>query len=180
MVGSNGLAWGRGIHTEIRDGRQKLEGDSCAPAGIFPVGAAFGYSRLPGFPLKIAYRWITDRDYFVDDPESHDYNEWITIDVHEPNTPAAKWKSFEIMKRSDALYELGLIVGQNINPTVKSRGSAIFFHEWAGPGSPTTGCTSMALPDLVELLAWLDPGQSPIIIQAPSPAIGKLTFGTTG
>jgi len=46
MLGRSGLAWGRGLHSRqgIGGGRQKREGDGCAPAGIFAITALFGYA----------------------------------------------------------------------------------------------------------------------------------------
>ena len=43
VVGRNGLAWGRGVRTDLPAGEpQKREGDGRAPAGIFKLGPAFG------------------------------------------------------------------------------------------------------------------------------------------
>lgn len=179
MVGSRGLAWGRGINAEVHEGPQKSEGDHRAPAGIFPIGIAFGYLRNPGFSIKVPYKWVTDRDYFVDDSESNDYNKWVTIQPSDINDPKQRWKSFEVMKRPDFLYEIGLVVQQNVNPTVKGRGSAIFFHVWRGPGLPTAGCTSMAREDLKRLIAWLDPEQSPVVVQVPAPNLDLLRASVT-
>jgi L,D-peptidoglycan transpeptidase YkuD (ErfK/YbiS/YcfS/YnhG family) len=175
-VGSKGLGWGKGIHTDISAEPQKHEGDRRAPAGIFHVGPAFGYSPKPGFDMKIPYKPITDRDYFVDDPGSDDYNRWVTINADAPNEPEKKWKSYEVMKRPDDLYKLGLVIQQNVDPTVKGRGSAVFFHIWRRPGSPTVGCTSMAEGDLEHLIGWLDPAKSPIVVEAPSSQLDLLAM----
>ena len=45
-VGRHGMAWGRGLH-DARPGPVKLEGDGRTPAGVFPVGALFGYAEQP-------------------------------------------------------------------------------------------------------------------------------------
>ena len=37
-LGRNGMAWGRGLHLPM-SGVEKVEGDGCAPAGIFAVTA---------------------------------------------------------------------------------------------------------------------------------------------
>jgi D-alanyl-D-alanine dipeptidase len=50
---------------------------------------------------------------------------------------------------------------------VKGQGSCIFFHLWRNEKTPTVGCTAMPEPILVELLAWLDPEKSPLLVQLP-------------
>jgi L,D-peptidoglycan transpeptidase YkuD (ErfK/YbiS/YcfS/YnhG family) len=175
-LGRKGLAWGRGLHQNIDDKPQKLEGDQRAPAGIFGIGPVFGYLRIPPVRVNLPYRPISDRDYFVDDVESDDYNTWVTISNADPNEPTKLWKSFEVMRRPDNLYQLGIVIQQNVNPVVKGRGSAVFFHVWRGPNLPTAGCTSMSLEDLRVLIAWLEPARSPMLIQGPASQIEKLRF----
>jgi L,D-peptidoglycan transpeptidase YkuD (ErfK/YbiS/YcfS/YnhG family) len=167
-VGKNGLGWGLGIYRNPDDAPAKREGDGRAPAGIFRLGPAFGYTPRPPVGCKLVYRPITERDYFVDAPTSEDYNRWVTIPARKPNLPEKLWPSFERMKRPDRLYELGIIVQQNDRPVVKGRGSAIFLHVWRNPSVPTVGCTAMARDDLVALLRWLDPKQEPLLVQAPA------------
>src|SRR5580765_3911620 len=53
VLGKNGLGWGLGIVAlKNAAGRQKIEGDNKAPAGIFKLGPAFGYAPQPDA------RWI--------------------------------------------------------------------------------------------------------------------------
>lgn len=173
MVGRNGLGWGQGIHEPLT-GIQKKEGDGKAPAGIFEVGDLFGYAVSAPVGAKMNYRPITDRDYFVDDASSEDYNLWQTIPVQEENQPDSLWKSFEYMYRLDSLYELGFMVMHNSNPVVQGKGSAIFYHIWRGPGSPTAGCTSMTKENIEKLMKWLDPAKRPLIVQVPVGELGDL------
>jgi D-alanyl-D-alanine dipeptidase len=70
--------------------------------------------------------------------------------------------------RSVAQYKLGVIVGYNASPPVKSRGSCIFFHIWAGLRSTTVGCTAMDVKELEQLVAWLDPRARPVVVQVPA------------
>jgi L,D-peptidoglycan transpeptidase YkuD (ErfK/YbiS/YcfS/YnhG family) len=142
------------------------------------MGPVFGYGSSPPMGTTLPYQRITDRDYFIDDFESVDYNKLIRIGDAEPNEPAHRWRSFEVMHRTDNLYQLGVVIQQNITPIVKGKGSAIFFHVWRGPNSPTLGCTSMSLGDLRSLVTWLDPRMSPVLIQAPTSSIEILRFGT--
>src|SRR5688572_22684092 len=59
VVGRAGLAWGVGVAPDASDEPAKREGDGKAPAGLFPLGTAFGFApsaaalrtRLPYLPL---------------------------------------------------------------------------------------------------------------------------------
>ena len=170
--GKNGMRWGRGLHRNS-EALEKQEGDGCAPAGVFELGLAFGYDEQPS-GLSWPYQQVTDRDYFVDDASSRDYNTWQTISANEVNDPKSKWNSYELMKRKDHLYSLGIVVKHNESPIVKGNGSAIFLHVERAPGSPTLGCTSMKAADLLEIMRWLDVHKHPLLIQAPKKELNKI------
>lgn len=165
-IGKSGLAWGNGIHTSKGNPRKK-EGDGKSPAGVFRLGTMFGYSASSPVSGNYPYRQSTVRDFFVDDVESADYNTWVTIPLDQANAPGERWKSFEKMKRSDSIYEYGIVISHNMSPVVKGNGSAIFFHIWRTPSSPTLGCTSMSKENLIELMQWLDHHKNPLLIQVP-------------
>jgi D-alanyl-D-alanine dipeptidase/L,D-peptidoglycan transpeptidase YkuD (ErfK/YbiS/YcfS/YnhG family) len=133
---------------------EKREGDGKTPAGIYSLGTAFGYGE--NFAGAMPYRQATADDYWVDDPLSPLYNQWVQ------GRPAAR--SFERMKRDDDCYKYGIVVEYNTRPVTAGLGSAIFVHVWRGPDEPTAGCVALAEGDLVRLLAWLDPGKRPVII----------------
>jgi len=171
-LGRSGLGWGLGLH-RAGQGPSKREGDGRSPAGVFSLGAAFGYAAAPPEGVTVAYRSADERDYFVDDVASEDYNCWRRIADEDANEPKSRWASFERMRRDDDLYELGMIVEHN-GDGAPGAGSAIFLHVWRGPGSPTSGCTAMSRGDLLELLRWLDPSAFPVLIQAPIDALRAL------
>lgn len=173
-MGRNGLGWGAGVHVKPTSGHEKVEGDGRAPAGIFKIGTAYGYAPEPLAGLKLSYKQATERDYFVDDPDSEDYNQWVTIDENEPNEPKQKWASFEHMRRDDHRYELGFVVQHNMSPVISGKGSAIFFHVWWDAETPTAGCTAMQKSDLEKVLGWLDPGKKPLVVQVPKNDFSKL------
>jgi len=175
-LGRNGLGWGVGLHVDGVDGTQKIEGDGKAPAGIFPLGMAFGYANKPPIALKMPYRVAGERDYFVDAVDSPDYNRWRTLTQTQANKPKQHWSSFERMRRLDHQYEYGMIVGHNLFPTIAGRGSAIFLHVWLDPQTPTSGCTAMAVDDLREVLAWLKLPANPLLIQTPLNTLADLQF----
>jgi L,D-peptidoglycan transpeptidase YkuD (ErfK/YbiS/YcfS/YnhG family) len=178
-VGRNGLGWGLGLHANTA-GVQKLEGDGKAPAGIFPLGMAFGYAEIAPAGLQMPYRIASERDYFVDAVDSPDYNHWRHLSLTQANEPQQHWSSFERMHRDDDQYEYGMIVGHNMMPTVSGRGSAIFLHVWLSSETATSGCTAMSKESLLEVLRWLKLSANPLLIQAPQDEVGRLLYSSTG
>ncbi len=136
---------------------RKVEGDKKTPSGLFAIDSAFGYS--PTLVAKMPYRTCTPEDKFVDDPDSPQYNTWVHGDIQA--------KSFETMRRSDPLYELGLIIRYNMDPIIKGKGSAIFFHVWSHPQATTAGCVALSLKDLIAVIRWLDPAKHPYAVMNP-------------
>lgn len=164
-LGRSGLAWGRGLHTAAAGGRVKVEGDGCAPAGIFAISAVFGYAG-PDSALarsaRLPYLAATADLVAIDDPASAHYNRIV-----DQSAVAPDWASCEAMRRADQRYEVGAVVGYNAEPPLPGAGSCIFLHVWAAPGVPTAGCTAMALADMSEIAGWLDGKQSPLLVQLP-------------
>ena len=136
----------------------KEEGDLKAPVGLFRVGTAFGTIDKPSY-IKLSYKKTSKNDYWIDDVSSQDYNNWVEFE----GDPYSRWKSFEKLKI--ASYKLAFVVEYNMNPVVKGKGSAIFFHIWQGPNISTKGCTALSETNISKLLSWIDPDKNPIIIQ---------------
>lgn len=133
---------------------QKREGDGKTPRGVFPLNLVFGYAAAAN--TQMPYRQATEQDAWIDDPASPRYNQW----VH--GIPAQE--SHERMKRQDAQYRLGIVIGYNMDPVVAGHGSAIFMHIWKRPGQSTAGCIAMEEPELEKIVAWLNPASAPQII----------------
>lgn len=179
-LGKNGMAWGRGKFRLLRENEaEKVEGDCKSPAGIFELGEAFGYSATPPPGCRLCYRVATERDYFIDDPESKEYNSWVRLPLDD-NSPHKRWRSFEQMKLESNLYEFGIIVKHNMSPVKRSKGSAIFLHIWGGSDKPTVGCTAMSREDLLKLFQWLDPSEEPLLIQLPEAELRETSLRFQG
>jgi L,D-peptidoglycan transpeptidase YkuD (ErfK/YbiS/YcfS/YnhG family) len=144
VIGKNGLAVAG----------DKKEGDGKTPSGIYPLGPAFGYASSINTGLD--YRQVTDNDFWVDDPQSVQYNQLVS------GIPAAR--SFERMKRSDNLYQYGVIIGYNRQPVIRAAGSAIFMHVWRRYDHPTAGCVAVSQRYLRKILRWLNKQYQPVII----------------
>lgn len=169
VVGRTGLAWGVGFDRLAAAGSptagpRKIEGDGRSPAGIFPLDTAFGFSPVDSMRwVRLQYVQLTAATDCVDDTASVHYN---TV-VDRGAVPRVDWQSSEHMRKV-AQYRLGVIVGYNALPPVKSRGSCIFFHIWAGPRSTTVGCTALDATELGRLVVWLDPRARPVVVQVPA------------
>lgn len=160
VVGKSGLAWGKGLSSvEQREGPVKREGDGKAPAGVFKLGTAFGYDSTA--ETKLPYLALTPTIECVDDSDSARYNELV-----DGATVSKDWNSSERMRRDDDMYRKGIFIEHN-TPASPASGSCIFFHIWRGPTSPTLGCTAMDPADISRLFDWLDPRQSPLLVQMP-------------
>ncbi len=133
---------------------EKKEGDGKTPSGIFQLGSAFGYAA--SVKTKLAYRQATEWDFWVDDPQSPDYNRWVAGQPHA--------RSFERLKRDDDLYKYAVVIEYNTDPVVPSAGSAIFLHVWRGFDQPTVGCVALSEENLAALLGWLDQTLKPVIV----------------
>jgi L,D-peptidoglycan transpeptidase YkuD (ErfK/YbiS/YcfS/YnhG family) len=145
---------------------KKREGDYKTPVGIYSLGLAFGYEK--NVITKLEYRQLTDDDYWVDDPNAPNYNQWV---IGKPNV-----KSFEKMKRNDNLYKYGIVVNYNMNPVIKWKGSAVFFHLWRGPNLGTGGCIGLSEKDILIILKWLDREKKPLVILGTNSDLDKLIF----
>jgi L,D-peptidoglycan transpeptidase YkuD (ErfK/YbiS/YcfS/YnhG family) len=142
---------------------EKMEGDWKTPSGIYRLGLVFGYA--PKMETAMPYRQATENDFWVDDPDSPQYNTWVN---GAPNA-----KSFEKMKRKDHLYKKGFVVEYNTNPIIKGSGSAIFFHVWRRSGAFTAGCVAMAEEDISKIIRFLDPEANPVVIMGTKDDIIK-------
>ncbi len=161
VVGRTGLAWGVGFDGVSSEGPHKREGDGKSPAGIFPIDTAFGFAAPQSAPeVKLPYVQLLPNTDCVDDTASSHYN---TV-VDKGSVTRVDWSSAEHMRQVEQ-YEVGLIVGYNAVPPAKGRGSCIFLHIWAGPGSHTAGCTAFAEPKVREMMRWLEPGKRPLLVQ---------------
>lgn len=132
---------------------EKREGDGRTPSGVYGFDFFFGVAADPG--VKFPYRRITSRSIvWDDDPASARYDTWVDLDTQDAGTRP------EPMYVRPA-YDHGAAIGYNPAHT-PGLGSAIFLHVSAG--RPTAGCVSLPAGQLVEILRWLDPAQSPRVV----------------
>jgi L,D-peptidoglycan transpeptidase YkuD (ErfK/YbiS/YcfS/YnhG family) len=139
---------------------KKREGDGRTPSGIFRLGLAFG--RSAALPTGLVYRQATEDDYWVDDPASPFYNQWVK--------GKSKGISSEKMLLNNGLYDVGIVVEYNTAPSVPGHGSAIFVHLWGEHGKqPTSGCVALDRAQLTTLIRWLNAAANPVIVLGELP-----------
>jgi L,D-peptidoglycan transpeptidase YkuD (ErfK/YbiS/YcfS/YnhG family) len=128
----------------------KREGDGRTPAGTFGFQFFFGVDPDPG--VHFPYRRVHAYDVWDDDPSSPLYNEWVDDRYRDPGAGP------EPMDVS--AYDYGAVIAYNTART-PGLGSAIFLH--INIGTPTAGCVTLPLGELLEILRWLNPADSPRI-----------------
>lgn len=132
------------------------EGDGRTPSGVFRLGQGFGSAIDPG-GLILSYTRTTTQDYWIDDPLSREYNQWVSYTGNADQ----RWNSYERLRQP--LYKYAVVIDYNHDPVVSGKGSAIFLHIWNGPDKPTAGCIAMSEQNLLKLMRLLDPAQTPAI-----------------
>ena len=164
LFGKNGLAWGRGVEGTAEPGTHKEERDGRAPAGVFDLGKVYTYdASLPG-GSKYPFHQVTTADAWVDDPKLPNYNKFVTIP--DPNHPP-DWFEKMKMRQGDFAYRWLVEIRHNSDPPQPGAGSAIFFHIRRGENRPTSGCTTMAEPELAKFIEWLRATEHPQYVLLP-------------
>jgi L,D-peptidoglycan transpeptidase YkuD (ErfK/YbiS/YcfS/YnhG family) len=165
-IGRSGCGWAADLDPPTGPGPTKREGDGRSPAGIFPIGIAFGAADQ--LETGLEYRAMTAHDWCIDVAASPLYNRIVDDRVVGTGALAG---STEPMRRDlhldgDRDYELGFVIGHNCD-CVAGAGSCIFAHLWKDAATPTAGCTALAEPDLRALLAWLEADARPVFVLLP-------------
>lgn len=130
----------------------RREGTLTTPKGLFPISLAFYQKEKPKCNLPLLK--IKEGIYWIDDSKSKYYNYPVK------HSHFADYKSFEDMQKIKE-YMYGFVIDYNRFPTIKYRGSAIFFHIGE---SFTSGCIATKKEDLLHILSLLDKNKSPYIL----------------
>ena len=101
-------------------GVKKIEGDNITPKGTYKIIKVYHRKdRIKKINSKFKLIEIKKNMGWCDDPNSSEYNKLIKLPT--------KYGHEKLHKRSN-VYDLILVLNYNVNPTVKNKGSAIFFH----------------------------------------------------
>lgn len=139
------------------------EGSKKTPEGVHGFTFAFGNASNPG--TKFEYRKINSNNYWVDDPNSKYYNQWVDV-----TTVNKDWNSAEHLSSYQTQYKYAIALDYNTNPVVPGKGSAFFLH--VGGNGPTAGCVAVPEQQMVNILKRLSPGAK-IVISKDMSSISK-------
>lgn len=142
FVGSNGIG-------------TASEGSRKTPEGVYGFTFAFGNASNPG--TKFEYRQVNDNNYWVDDPNSKYYNQWVDI-----TTVDKDWQSAEKLSNYPNAYKYAIALDYNTNPVVPGKGSAFFLHVGT---KQTAGCVAVAEQQMVEIMKKLDTKAKIVIVK---------------
>jgi L,D-peptidoglycan transpeptidase YkuD (ErfK/YbiS/YcfS/YnhG family) len=133
------------------------ESSAATPAGVFAITGAFGRQADPG--AGIPYFRVDDRDWWVSDVGSPDYN---THQRCARGTCPFDESASENLAAHGAVYDYALVMGVNAQ-RVPGGGSAFFLH--VTNGAATAGCVAIQADALVSVLRWA--GQGTVIALSP-------------
>lgn len=128
---------------------QKREGDGASPAGGFMLlGGFYRADRMPRPLTELPMRPLVPQDGWCDAPADPRYNQLVKL-------PFAA--SHEKLWRDDQLYDVVVVLDQNIHPRMPGGGSAIFFHIAAPGFTPTEGCIAVSHATMQHALHFARP-----------------------
>ena len=146
---------------------KKVEGDMKTPSGAYGFTFMFGIRANPG--VRYEYRPVTgDQIVWNDDPSSANYNTWV-----DTSAPGADPGVNPEPMNNDPSYDYGAVIAYNTTERTPGAGSAIFFHQNSASGGSTAGCVSLPQSQLLQVLRWLDPAASPVIVMGTTAAVSQ-------
>lgn len=144
-------AWYELLRTEGTIGANGLgktvQGDKKTPVGLFHFTKAFGIESDPG--SVIPYTQVDDSHYWVGDPNSRYYNQFVST-----SSVARDWDDAEHLIDYPVVYDHVLALDYNSDNT-PGLGSAIFLHCWRDGGT-TLGCVAIPKSAMIRLLGIAD------------------------
>lgn len=161
-IGKAGMGWGNEFGHLRRNGEpEKYEGDRKSPAGVFSMGASFGFDDVP-LRRHIVVR--AGETVCVEDPSSVYYNQITTRSKIERHVKPDE------MRRTP-LFRRGLFVAY---PTdrLRRRGSCIFVHIWSPTRDGTAGCIGLPESRVAELQKFSEPGA--VLAVLPEAALSRM------
>lgn len=148
LMEKNGNDWAETHRAEGWIGKlgvgEHKEGVPTTPEGLYTFGVAFGLKENPG--TAFSYTQVDDSHYWVDDPNSVHYNQFLS------SPGGGDWKSAEHLIDQPVAYSYALSLNYNLE-CIPEKGSAIFFH--CTTNGPTAGCIAVPEADMTHFLQVL-------------------------
>ena len=144
VVGARGIGWGH-PYLAFRRGSEpvKEEGDERTPAGIYRIGAMFGFAK----DKRPNYIHLTPgRQFCVEDTSSPYYGQIVSQSSVSENTLGQKMASEQQFRR-------GLFIDYPPRPAFKA-GSCIFVQVWRGEGVATSAHIGLPEESILRLQDW--------------------------
>lgn len=147
LASINGFVGRQGVSSDAN------ENASYTPQGLFSIGTGFGIMDDPGTGLD--YIKVKQDSYWVDDPNSKYYNQYVE------GTADKDWSSAEHLISCSPDYNYCFFIEYNTNPVVPGKGSAFFMHVGS---TSTAGCVAVSQGDMINILRWLKKSSQPHIL----------------
>ena len=139
-----------------------IEGDGTSPVGAFGIGPVI-YGNAPNPGVRGQYHHLVCGDWWDEDPSSAQYN---TFQPVQCGTTPSWANGSEALWTETKPYPSFAVIDYNTDPAVPYAGSGVFIA--ADTGTPTDGCVSLGRPQLDQLLRWLNPAASPLVVMGPA------------
>ncbi|MBV9661520.1 MAG: hypothetical protein JO337_10215, partial [Acidimicrobiales bacterium] len=138
---------------------------------IYPISSQL-YGNAPNPGTQATYHQLVCGDWWDEDPRSPQYNTFQHVPcVNQTSQTPPFGGGSEALWTETAPYPSFAVVEYNTNPAIPYAGSAIFLH--ASTGGPTSGCVSIPLSALDQVLRWMNPADAPAIVMGPSSEITR-------
>jgi len=126
-------------------GQKKREGDFVTPKGKYKlIKIYYRADRIKKVRSPLKKIKIKKNMGWCDDVNSKYYNKQIEIN---------KKISHEKLYRKDSVYDIVVVLNYNLNPIIKSKGSAIFLHVAKKNYNKTQGCIALEKNELLSLVS---------------------------
>ena len=143
--------------------KEKHEGDSCTPIGLFSITEAFGRNDIE---TKITYKRLSENDIWVTDVRDS-VKKYLYNTMGNLNNIQYKGLDHEPLYNKD-VYDKVIVIDYNRKPKEWGKGSAIFIHRLRDKDKKndkygTMGCIAIDKNVLLQLFEQLDPSKKPYI-----------------
>lgn len=133
----------------------KREGDGATPIGAWKMREViYRADRIHMPAIALPARAMQPNDGWCEIPEDPNYNRLVQHPYVSP---------VDQMWREDHLYDIVVVLGYNDAPVIPGKGSAIFLHLARPDFTPSVGCVTLALGDLMTVLREADENSAVIV-----------------